>query len=424
MRWQVSVLGFWCVLVLPASVAARCTAKMFVLLFSTLMLLLAIPMIIAGSVSLEPSSPWSRAVRTDTASVLIGTGCAMLTTALAGLIAAVCAPPKHCNRVLLSLVMLFTSIALAISTAAAAVALSYARVVEIASIRGVADLEHTMTNLERKLVSDLETTFEIAWDECSPMAFATDGVRSTCKELRPYARCGALPEGMLAFFCGKRDGPFDLNLTLAVPSISDTVRQATTAPLAWWLDGACLPTLSEYDSMVDSSERANGTAGHSAARATFDTCMNASWWHVPNASWWQEPRAYQMDYPNGTQASPADKVFFQHLAKHRRPMTAQMAFCFCVVHGSGSFVEYIKRHSSLKWAVLSASVGFALITLVSECYLCSGLKQRWRLSPEEQERAAQATELMPKLEASAKDASDRFGQLSAWPGKSVRDAGL
>ena len=95
-----------------------------------------------------------------------------------------------------------------------------------------------------------------------------------------------------------------------------------------------------------------------------------------------------------------------------------------MVHGSGSFVEYIKRHSSLKWAVLSASVGFALITLVSECYLCSGLKQRWRLSPEEQERAAQATELMPKLEASAKDASDRFGQLSAWPGKSVRDAGL
>lgn len=246
--------AWWCILDLPARVVVRCTAKMFVLMFSTMMLALAIPTIITGAVADNPIV--GRIIPSSAASILIATGVMMLLTALGGYAAAACAlKRRRCSRYLLCLLMLFTLIALLLSLIGAVYAFAYAKVVEIAEQSGFGDIESKYQWVVDAVYKNIRTAFFDAMGDCVPQAYNTSTIARGCQDWQPDAECVYMETGWLGLFCGYRAGPFDIDATLAFPRES-VIAQAqlkfdSQSDFVWWVNQACMPRVEDVLAIVN-----------------------------------------------------------------------------------------------------------------------------------------------------------------------------
>ncbi|KAL1508319.1 hypothetical protein AB1Y20_004429 [Prymnesium parvum] len=438
MKCRLSCCGSWyCLLDLPARVLLRCTAKLFVLTFSSLMLLIAVPTIIAGIVSLHHESFAARIVPPVAADLLLATGLLLALSACCGFGAAACAVTRRrCTRCLLCVLMAFTLASLLLSLLGAASALAYAQLADVARTSGFGDVADASAWVETSFYAAIERAFLAAWDECRPQAYLTAAVRAACASLRPHAACARLPAGFLGLACARRPAAFELDVTFALPSLPHAPLRAA-AEVAWWFNWACMPNASEALQLVRAAGRTDVYSSWDvptaeplspSLNASFQRCFSSSWW-AHNSSSVLPPEVVPLRdaYPNGsTSLAPEDIDLFGALDDGRRGTVVgidpKTAFCFCAIRGTeSSLYQYMRNEAALQSTAVVLCAVFASLTLLSECYLCFGLRRAPPpRSSEEREMLVQSTMLVPKEMEGSEAANQRIGALSAWPGTSVR----
>ncbi|KAL1527479.1 hypothetical protein AB1Y20_016144 [Prymnesium parvum] len=370
--------GLWCVCVLPLRVALRSSAQLLVAVYACCAFLLAlVPLSLSLLLSLSDATRGALAPSLVAQLLFVGGG-AMLASACA-VFCATLSPPAHAaSRRSLCAMLLLTLLALA-------------------------------TLASATLASDgLRKAFEVAFDECEPVAYETSEVRAICLRTHPESECHRLPEGYLGVFCKAVPGPYSADTALAFYDPTETAIRhfrselgALTAAnrFAAWLNRMCMPDLAEAAALYaelradgwtePAAEPGSGAAeGGNANASAFAQCYAAGWWPPPPLV--RAPPFNATRYPNGSliaaaaEEGPAlsrgrgrapptgDAELFRllHALGPGRPFNAKLAYCLCARLADAAAQVRPDRPAAWRGLSLGAGVCFLLLALLAQTYLC------------------------------------------------------
>lgn len=387
---------------------ARCTAKMFVVTFAALLLVLSIVAIAAGvlSVSQFDATFLAGVVPTWASVVMIAVGALLAIFALVTMCGtAFC---LHKSKKSLCLASFFTLLFAVLFGAATVMAFQYSELMEVAADHGFDDEVKAGVDT---FYTGMRNAYTRAYVQCNATAYMTENVKAACKtqaalpwnklnvsECASDAYDGGV--GRVGLYC--RDGPglepFSVDRALAFPPLSETFNLADVLrlrSLGYFMSAACMPTQERYYELMGELI-ALATPGillpagvqAKAKNSTFGKCYKSKWWGENTAELDAATRAAvaaQPAIPPGFKTSPStgapldgqQKLFFDALQASRAALlgnpflSAKLSFCFCADEGSKSKLITFVRETifrNVQWICLGLAVFFALAFL-AEIYL-------------------------------------------------------
>ena len=216
MHGKLRCFGMWCACVLPVKVLLRCSAKLFICTFASLILALSLVPFTVGALTAQADANRDLPAPSPTATLLFVAGCAMFATAVAGycIAASPVRPQNSLARRSLCLMILLTIAALLLSLLATSIAFARAGLIRgglqacpIYSAWHAAQVvpESATSNsifvgqdfvdaaggdwLQNSLFEALKGAFKLTYEECEPTVYSTSLVRAACSRLSPDSAC-------------------------------------------------------------------------------------------------------------------------------------------------------------------------------------------------------------------------------------------
>jgi len=387
---------------------ARCTAKLFVITFSVLLLALSIVAIAGGAFSIAQfdATFLAGAVPAWAAWVTIGVGVLLAIFALVAMFGVSCC--LHKSKTSLCLISVFTLLFAVMFGAATVTAFQYSALIKLAADHGFADeVDAGVTGF----YTGLRDAYTKAYVQCNATAYMTDNVRAACKTQAalPWNTLNVTDCAADAYDSGAarvglycRDGPglepFSVDRALAFPHLDgrfDFAGMLRLRSLGYFMSAACMPTQERYYQLV-AELITLATPGvllptgvkAKAANSTFGKCYQSKWWGQNTADLDAATRAavtaspaippgFKTDPETGAALDGQRKLFFDALQASRTALlgnpylSAKLSFCFCADEGSNSKLIVFLRETifgNVQWICLGLAIFFAL-AFVAEIYL-------------------------------------------------------
>jgi len=356
-----------------ASCTAKCLTSIFTLMiFIVGLLLLALGIFAATHLSAYipvGPTPW----------IMIGIGVLVVFLGFAGFAMLCCPRRRKCS---LSIMMVLTVVAFAMSAAGTGLGFYYNDIMETAFKHGfgdeVNDANDGFNKLEKSFYHGMRDTFQDLYKDCEPTSYYTTEVHAECDSSNrtdsvDVEKCSSddYPLDRVGLYCKKGPGldDFTVDVAMAFPdpdeslSIKDFINKRS---FGYFANYACMPTAESYRLYL---AEVDVIALGATPNTTFGGCYASSWWgETPKPV----AAAGFTEQADGEPLTAGQASFFDALqAKGSKKMNDKMVFCLCSAEGQESkLYEFVEKASSYsKWIALGASI-FFLLVFISECYLC------------------------------------------------------